>query len=260
MTKTNFRVLGKVLLLIGSVALIAVSVYGIIGGGSLIRLYHNAIRYEAIRIPVDLSATGKYTGTFRQKYIATHGKQFRIEVNPPFTSDREMCEAVKGLSGELYIKGQSPDVKEIWPLVLGGAENDDSPGCRWSDDMEPFTPYLFVEAFDTKYEPCDFGLRVFESATAFKGRKQQLVVKNVLCRTESLSMYMGAAFIIAGILGIAIAVIMIYVIIRKSWKSSHRKMVMEVERSAANTPGPSSTESHSFNPNVEEGNKGGNKT
>lgn len=194
----NIRSVGKVALYIIFLVLLAGGSFGTYIGYYFVRLYHNAINYEAARMPIDLATQGEYTCAFNQKYLATYGKQFRFIVNPSFSSEEQMHGALKDLKTHILIINAAGEKILDEDITLQNFLEDDSPDCRWYIPMQDFTPYVFFREFDAIGKNSRLKLTVISPAILLKGKTQQLVVKNVLCRTESLNVYTGWAFIVTG--------------------------------------------------------------
>ncbi|MBN1818030.1 MAG: hypothetical protein JW828_11780 [Sedimentisphaerales bacterium] len=195
----------KLIIVLLCIVILGVGVLCIYIGYGPVRLYDKALAYEAIRMPVDLSRPGHFEGVFRQKYIATHGKQFRFEVDPAFESEHQMLDAFKDFQATLTICKSNGEVVLSEVLSVYDFSDDLSPGCRWYAPMRDYTPYAFIPSFDAMGEVAKLTLDVQQGAVALEGSGQQLVTKNVLCKTESLNVYIGWGIVIVGIVATVVA-------------------------------------------------------
>jgi hypothetical protein len=215
----NIKFVGKLVLLLISIILIGAGSFGTFIGYSLVHSYNDAINHEAARFPVDLSELSDYKTQFVQKYIATYGKQFSIEIEPPFISEQEMHTSLKDFKAHILITNQSGEMVFNEYLTLQNFLEDDSPDCRWYAPMQDYTPYAFFPEFDARSENSQLQLTVSSPAPLLKGKTQQLVVKNVFCLCESTNIYTGWVFIVIGLIAALAGLFVIYRLIRSTLKN-----------------------------------------
>jgi hypothetical protein len=215
----NIKFVGKLVLLLISIIPIGAGSFGTFIGHSLVHSYNDAINHEAARFPVDLSEPGDYRSPFVQKYVATYGKQFRFEIEPPFVSEEEMRTALKDFKAHILITKQDREIVFNEYLTLQNFLEDDSPGCRWYAPMQDFTPYVFFDAFDAISENSQLQLTVSSPAPVLKGKTQQMVVKNVFCLCESTNICTGWVLIVIGLIAALAGLFIIYRLIRSSLKN-----------------------------------------
>ena len=194
--------------LIFSFLLTAIGLGACFLGCGPIGLHRRALAHEAANVPIDLSVPGEYRAEFNQDFRATHGKQFRFEMEPRFETADELYAAMEHFKATLLVRSESGETLLRKDLSVLDFQEDRSPGCRWHAPLDPFTPYAFIPSFDTKGDPCILSLTVKSPATDVGWRRQRLVSKNVLCQIQSLGGYLCAGIIVIGLCLISAGVLL----------------------------------------------------
>ena len=186
--------------------LLGVGSLAVLSGHFELAHWRESLRHESISLPVDLSSVGNYEGILDQKYRPTHGKQFRFVVQPPFPSQQEALRALANLRAHLKITRENGDVVLTHDLTVEDFREDHCPGCKWHAPLAPSTPYVFVPAFPTDWEPCALVFTVDEAADGFAGREQRLVTRNVWCSMSKMEVCSGWAKVTLGVFLLACGV------------------------------------------------------
>ena len=136
-----------------------------------IGLHRQALDHEAVNMPVDLAVGREYTGPFHQAFIPTHGKQFRLQIEPRFDTIEEALAALADFKATLVVRSEEGEILLNQQLTVQDFEEDTSPGCRWYATLDPTTPYAFLRHFSIDDKACTLTLSVKTPAPSLAGRE-----------------------------------------------------------------------------------------
>lgn len=160
---------------------------------------------EPIRLQVDFSKPGEYTGTFHQTCGFACTEMLRIETDTAFASVEQARGAMEGIAGTVQITDAGGTSvyerqftsKDFLSIPADGANNGFYPRLRFG----PFKTGTY-----------NFQLTVTQGAPALAGVGQALVARNILCGVEFMWLIPVAlgsllCFVIASIILLAIILV-----------------------------------------------------
>jgi len=169
------------------------------------RISESARIAEPIRLQVDFSKPGEYTGTFHHTCSWACGRRLRIETDTAFASVEKARGAMEGIAGTVRMTDDDGTSvyerqftsKDFSPTPADGANNG-------------FYPSLQIRWFKTG--TYNFRLTVTEGAPALSGVGQALVARYILCGVEFMWLIPVAlgsllCFVIASIILLAIILV-----------------------------------------------------
>jgi hypothetical protein len=156
--------------------------------------------FEPIRMKVDLSQPGVYTGKFVQTFTGSHGQCLHLELDETFSSEKEMSELLRGFKCSVSITDEDANA------VLD-QDFSDTDFVFWGMYGGPKVPQLRL--WRTALGEYDLKLLVIEGAPGLAGRRQVLVGRYLMCGMELMPVFvMGAGAFVFINIGIAVGVIL----------------------------------------------------
>ncbi len=125
-----------------------------------------------IQLTVDLSKPGKFHGSFKQTFTIAHSQYLKLQIQPDFSSEEELKEALQGLEGTLTLTNAHGE--EVW--------RDELPSDTVATDSYRETGlYLFISIPIVPLGTYQLTVEVTNGAAGLSGRKQTLIAKYFLC-------------------------------------------------------------------------------
>lgn len=131
-----------------------------------------------------------------------------------------MLDALRGLEARLVVAKPTGEVigeaDVTYDLLIAEEEYFKILGCGGYGPMKPHTPWLLLQA---KYceDDCRMVLSVLRPAPGMKGRKQELVGKDIYCRMVEAWDYVGWTLLALGAGSGSLGLLLM----RKLWRSRH---------------------------------------
>jgi len=220
--------IGRTIALVIAVIFLILGILSFIKASGYYRKFYQWIKDEPIRIQVDLSKPGNYTGKFIQTCHIAHGLCLYVETQQKSASEDEALELVKGIKGSFAIIDSNGN------NVLTGNFNDShfatgrrsfstydlndldySVRCDCPVKNVPFLS-LFSSFCDGTYT---FKLAIYDGAPALANTNHMLVARYSLCGLEILP---GALLRLFGFTFIGISIIIIGVMAIITWRRKKR--------------------------------------
>jgi hypothetical protein len=176
---------------------------------------------EPIRIEVDLSQPGTYSGEFVHSFLGAHDEALRIQTEPTFATTEEARASVAGLKGRVTfttLEGVVAHERELNPEWCGSS---------WVTHGNAVPAFSFYGLDKGTYR---MTLIVEEGAPALAGVPQTLVARYELCGLEYLPAEICvwasiACFLIAGVIVVSIVAVILLRKVEKVAESADRRQV-----------------------------------
>jgi len=168
---------------------------------------------ELMRLKVDLSKPGVYSGTFNHDFEAAHGNYVQIVTNVPSASYEQAEAIVEGLVGHLAVTGfdqQGGYEQEFGPKDYDCMRADDG---RWA----PVVRFHCSTAGNYRLK-----FTVGKGAPKLAGIPQALVVRYEICGLEYLVANLACLLGIAGCTVAGVIILLIVIVTMKKRHSSTR--------------------------------------
>ncbi len=169
---------------------------------------------ELLRLPVDLSTPGSFSGQFEQLFEFPCKQMIRFETDTAFASFEEVADAMKGLAGKVVV------ADERGTSVFDAPLTSDCVVAGWdAKGAEVYWPALRFSPFPRGH--CRLAVEITEPAPAFAGTSCFLSVRYELCGLEHLvARFVGAVSLVCGLIAAAIMLSVAYVMRRSKTEST----------------------------------------
>ncbi|MCK4627078.1 MAG: hypothetical protein KAV00_17330, partial [Phycisphaerae bacterium] len=125
-----------------------------------------------IQLTVDLSKPGKFHGSFKQTFTGAHCQYLKLQIQPEFSSEEELKEALQELEGTLTLTNAYGE--EVWRDEL----SSDTVNTNFCQETGS---YLFISMRTVPLGTYRLTVEVTNGAAGLSGRKQTLIAKYFLC-------------------------------------------------------------------------------